>query len=227
MPRKTASKASCFANEEADPLSDLLGEPATSSADLRAMPKRDRFVEATRARGRPRLAEWCKDGYTRCRLCPWTRPCVDPEKAKHLLGGHFKIHHKGQSACGHQPQYCKLPSIVTDLQDGPAWWRCPLCPLDIKYDDRAKTSASRIRRDQLQPKRSSHPRITWTMWRGVLSEQRVAKMRLTKYNARSSFNLQCKPPLVARFEPFRWPRLTDKTDGNTVVKFVKAWVCLK
>ena len=148
--RKTASKASCFADEEADPLSDLLGEPATSSADLQAMPKRDGFVEATRARGRPRLVEWCKDGFTRCRLCPWTRPCTDLEKAKHLLGSHFKFHHKGQSASGHQPQCCKLPSLVTDLQNGPAWWRCPLCSLGIKYDDGAKASVSRVRRDQAQ-----------------------------------------------------------------------------
>ena len=30
-----------------------------------------------------------------CRLCPWSRACSDPTKAKKWLQGHFTFHHKG------------------------------------------------------------------------------------------------------------------------------------
>ena len=223
---KSTAGQSCFSDLNVAPLLDLPTSHAASSADLRAMAKSDGFVEATRAAGRPRLVDWCTNGYARCRLCPWTRACTDPAKAKDLLGGHFRTHHKGQTASGHQPLNCKLPSLVVDLQDGPAWWRCPLCPMGIRYDAGACAGAPRITRDQMQHKRSSHPRVTWVKWRRVTCEQRAARARQTKFNARTSFNLRCKPHLLARFEPFRWPRPAAKA-CKLRVKFVKAWVCLK
>ena len=59
-----------------------------------------------------------------------------------------------------------------------------------------------------------------------MHEQQADKARQTKFRARISFNLQCKPHLLDRFEPFRWPRPDEKA-RKPAVKFVKAWVCLR
>ena len=184
------------------------------------------FVEATKAKGRARVVKWCADGFAKCRLCPWSRPCTDPAKAKELLRGHFRTLHKGQTPSGLTPMNCQLPSLVSCLQDGPAWWKCPLCSMGIPYEAGARAGAPRVARDQMLHKSSRHPRVTWVKWRKAMYGQRADKTRQTKYRARTAFNLQCKPHLLARFEPFRWPRPRGD-DQQQAVKFVKAWVCLK
>ena len=90
----------CPAEGEDHALSDLRTVSAASSADLRAMPRGDGFVEASKARGRARAVEWCVNGFARCRLCPRSRPCTDPAKARQLLRVHFRTHHKNQTASG-------------------------------------------------------------------------------------------------------------------------------
>ena len=63
---------SCFSHNGTDSLVSLPKASAASTADLLAMPKRDGFMEATRAAGRPCSVVWSKSGYVHCRLCPWS-----------------------------------------------------------------------------------------------------------------------------------------------------------
>ena len=205
-------------------LETLADEHSSVSADMLALPKADGFHETKRAKGRPRLVEWCRDGHASCRLCPWRRACTDPDKARHLLGKHFRSHHKGHTASGHPPMNQQLPSLVADRCDGPVWWRCPFCPCAISYDAGAAAVPARICRDQLNHKRLCHPRLTWAKWRQASYDHGTAKARITKYSARVSKNLQKNHHLLERFEFFRWPRFKGKRSA-LVIKFAPAWVC--
>ena len=82
---------------------------------------------------------FCVDGYARCRLCPWQRACSDDVTAACLQAAHFRAMHPGETPAGTQV----VKDMICQLQDGRAWWRCPLCEQGIPFEVRREACQRR------------------------------------------------------------------------------------
>ncbi|CAE7765824.1 Pol, partial [Symbiodinium necroappetens] len=184
------------------PPSDVSGRASHGLAsDLPELPPEpvvlDGFVDP---RQRPTKVR-CKNKYTFCRLCPWTRQCRDHDQAASLQKRHFATHHPGLTPTG------QCQRVRIDFETGNA------------------SPAKRILQAVREHKIACHPRVRWLKWATLSYKDRAEKATVTRFNASSAAIISKKACLLEKFEVFRWPRKVGlRSQAISPIAFRVAWV---